>query len=323
MIKINPSKIKMWSQIGSRATFGLVALEAANQEKNLIIMTSDVSTSAGLARFKKQYPEQFLDVGISEQNLIGVAAGLSSEGVNVITTTFSPFQVLRCCEQIKVNLGYMKIKVCLVGLASGVVLGNLGYTHCSIEDMGILRSIPNITILSPADCTETAKAFESMLRYKGSVYLRLTGGTNNPIVYNDDYSFEIGKSIKLREGDDCTIFATGTMVNVSLKAADILAEKNIKAEVINMHTIKPIDKLQIEISAKKNKKIFSVEEHSVYGGLGSAIAEVLVEQEIRPKLIKIGLKDDYDTEGDYKFILEQNGLTPELVVKKILAEHKT
>jgi transketolase len=217
----------------------------------------------------------------------------------------------------------MKIKVCLVGLASGVVLGNLGYTHCSIEDMGILRSIPNITILSPADCTETAKAFESMLRYKGSVYLRLTGGTNNPIVYNDDYSFEIGKSIKLREGDDCTIFATGTMVNVSLKAADILAEKNIKAEVINMHTIKPIDKLQIEISAKKNKKIFSVEEHSVYGGLGSAIAEVLVEQEIRPKLIKIGLKDDYDTEGDYKFILEQNGLTPELVVKKILAEHKT
>jgi transketolase len=321
-MEIDQKKIKMWSTIGSRATFGMALLEMSKSVKDLIVLSSDVSTSAGLDRFRKTQPEKYVELGISEQNMIGVATGLAAENFNVVTTTFAPFQTIRCCEQIKVNLGYMKIKVCLVGLASGVVLGNLGYTHCSIEDMAILRSIPNITILSPADCTETAKAVESMLRHKGSVYLRLTGGPNNPIVYNDDYSFEIGKSIKLREGDDCTIFATGTMVSVSLKAADILEKKNIKAEVINMHTIKPIDKLQIEISAKKNKTIFSIEEHSIYGGLGSAIAEVLVEQEIRPKLIKIGLKDSYDIEGDYKFILEQNGLNPELVAKKILVEHK-
>jgi transketolase len=320
MIKISPDKIKMWSQIGSRATFGLAVLEIASQEKNLMVMTSDVSTSAGLARFKKQHPEKYLDVGISEQNLIGVAAGLSSEGYNVITTTFSPFQVLRCCEQIKVNLGYMRIKVCLTGIASGVVLGNLGYTHCSIEDIAVLRSIPNITILSPADCTETAKAVESMIKHENSVYLRLTGGSNNPIVYKEDYNFEIGKSIKLREGEDCTIFATGTMVSASLKAAEILTKKNINAEVINIHTIKPIDKLQIENSAQKNKIMFSIEEHSIHGGLGSAIAEVLVEQNTRPKLIKIGLKDGYDIEGEYEFILKQNCLTPDLIAERVLKE---
>ena len=146
---INERDIKTWSQIGSRATFGLACLEIGKKEKNLIVLTSDVSTSAGLDRFKRQLPNQYIDVGISEQNLIGVASGLSSEGFKIITTTFSPFQTLRCCEQIKVNLGYMKNKICFTGIASGVVLGTLGYTHCSIEDMAIIRSIPNISVVSP------------------------------------------------------------------------------------------------------------------------------------------------------------------------------
>ena len=139
------NNIKLWSNLGMRATFGLIALELAKQHPELIITTSDVSTSAGLDRYKKKYPDKYIDVGIAEQNLIGVSAGLSSEGFKVISTTFSPFQTLRCCEQIKVNLGYMKHKICMVGLASGLVLGNLGFTHCSIEDVGSLRSIPNIT----------------------------------------------------------------------------------------------------------------------------------------------------------------------------------
>ena len=151
MIDINTKKIDMWSKIGSRATLGIAILEIEKNLKNLCVVTCDVSTSAGLDRFRKQKPDKYLDLGISEQNLIGVASGLSSEGFDVITTTFAPFQTLRCCEQIKVNLGYMKSKVIMVGLASGLVLGTLGYTHCSIEEVGVLRSIPNITIISPAD----------------------------------------------------------------------------------------------------------------------------------------------------------------------------
>ena len=174
---LNSKNIKLYSSIGSRATFGMIALELIKERKNLMVLTSDVSTSAGLDRFRKNHSKNYLEVGIAEQNLIGLAAGMASEGFDVITTTFSPFQTLRCCEQIKVNLGYMKEKVIMVGLASGLILGNLGYTHCSIEDIGVLRSIPNLTILSPADCGETAKCIYAAIEHKNSVYIRLTGGS--------------------------------------------------------------------------------------------------------------------------------------------------
>ena len=147
---INERNIKLWSTIGSRATLGMAALELAKTKDNLMILTCDVSTSAGLDRFRKVFPDKYLDLGIAEQNLIGVAAGLASENFNVITTTFAPFQTMRCCEQIKVNAGYMKHKICMVGIGSGLALGTLGYTHCCIEDIGVLRSIPNLTIISPA-----------------------------------------------------------------------------------------------------------------------------------------------------------------------------
>ena len=148
---INARNIKVWSTIGSRATLGIAAIELAKEIDELMVLTCDVSTSAGLDRFRKTYPEKYLDLGIAEQNMIGVAAGLASENFNVVTTTFAPFQTMRCCEQIKVNLGYMSQKVCMVGIASGLALGTLGYTHCCIEDIGVLRSIPGIVIISPAD----------------------------------------------------------------------------------------------------------------------------------------------------------------------------
>ena len=150
---------------------------------------------AGLDRYRKSYPNKYLDLGIAEQNMIGVAAGLASENYNVITTTFAPFQTMRCCEQIKVNLGYMKQKVTMIGIASGLVLGTLGYTHCCIEDIGVLRSIPNLTIVSPADSLEVVKALEELINYDHPAYLRITGSSNNPIVYKKDYDFSIGKSI--------------------------------------------------------------------------------------------------------------------------------
>ena len=305
-----------------RATFGLVALELGNKFDNLMILTGDVSTSAGLDRFKKKFPNKYLDVGIAEQNLIGIGAGLASENFKVITTTFAPFQTIRCCEQIKVHLGYMKHKMCMVGLASGLVLGTLGYTHCCIEDIGILRSIPNLTIISPADSGETAKAVLASLEHKNSVYIRLTGGANIDQIYEDDYDFKIGKSITLKKGKDISIFSTGTMVKVALDCSKILSKNNIDAEVVNTHTIKPIDSNKVNESAKKSRLIVSIEEHNVIGGLGSAIAECLVGIENSPEQIFFGINDSYSEGGDYNFLKEKFNLTPDFISKKIISKLK-
>lgn len=318
---INERNIKIWSTIGSRATLGIAALELSKSVKDLMVLTSDVSTSAGLDRFRKTCPDKYLDVGIAEQNLIGIASGLASENFNVITTTFAPFQTMRCCEQIKVNLGYMRQKICMVGIASGLALGTLGYTHCCIEDIGILRSIPGITIISPADSLETVKALEAAVKSENPTYLRLTGSSNNPIVYKNDYDFKIGKSITIKEGKDITIFSSGSMVYQCLEASKLLEEKNISAKVINMHTIKPIDKDAIK-DACKSSMIVSVEEHNIIGGLGSAISEYKSTIKESPKQLILGIKDIYGKGGDYKFLKDKHRLTPEKIVEDILLNYK-
>ena len=305
---INEKNLKMWATIGQRATLGIAALELAKENDNLIVLTADVSTSAGLDRFRKTIPEKFVDVGIAEQNLIGIATGLASEKYDVVTTTFAPFQTMRCCEQIKVNLGYMKYKVCMVGLASGLVLGTLGFTHCCIEDIGVLRSIPNITIISPSDSLETIKALQSAIKLDGPSYIRLTGGSNNSIINNEDYDFKIGKSINLCEGDDVFIFCNGAITKECLLAANELKKENIHCNVTNMHTIKPIDKEAI-LKASNSKLIVSVEEHNVIGGLGSAISEFNSSLNNSPPQLFLGIKDTYTAGGSYLYLKEKNGLT--------------
>ena len=292
------------------------------KKKNLIILTADVSTSAGLDRFKKKFPDKYLDVGIAEQNLIGIAAGLSSEKYDVLTTTFAPFQTMRCCEQIKVNLGYMKQKIIMIGLSSGLVLGNLGYTHCCIEDMGVLRSIPNITIISPADPAELAKALIASFDYENSIYIRLTGGSNVAQIYKEDYKFEIGKGIKIISGEDLTIFSTGMMVKVALDVSDILKKSNINAEVVNMHTIKPIDKKLIKSAVKKNKPIFTIEEHNCIGGLGTSVSECIAKLGNAPKLKMFGVNDTYSGGGDYEYLKDHFGLNAKSISKKIILSLK-
>tara|TARA_A100001015_G_C14985045_1_gene711145 strand:- start:6 stop:968 length:963 start_codon:yes stop_codon:yes gene_type:complete len=314
---IDERNIKMWSTIGSRATFGIAALELAKKINNLIVCTCDVSTSAGLDRFRKSFPDKYFDLGIAEQNLIGVAAGLASEGYNVVTTTFAPFQTIRCCEQIKVNLGYMKQKVCMVGIGSGLALGTLGFTHCCIEDIGVLRSIPELDIISPADSLETVKALEAAVKSEKSTYLRLTGSSNNPIIYSKDYEFKIGKSITLKEGKDIIIFCAGAITKNCLIAAEILKEKNISAKVVNMHTIKPIDK-EILNKSQNLKLIVSVEEHNIFGGLGSAIAEYNSTLKNSPKQLFLGIKDVYGKGGTYNYLKEKHRLDPEKIVEDIL-----
>ena len=322
MIEINKKKINLWSSVGSRAAFGLATLEIEKKIEDLYVVTSDVSTSAGLDRFRKQMPHKYVDVGISEQNMIGVASGLASEGFKVITTTFSPFQTLRCCEQIKVNLGYMETKIVMVGLASGLVLGSLGFTHCSIEDIGVLRSIPNLTIISPADSLEVVKSLEASINHKNSVYIRLTGGSPSPSVYHEDYKFEIGKGIKLTDGNEVVIFSSGASVYECLEAAKELEKESISTSVINIHTIKPIDK-EIIISESKSKKlIVTVEEHNTIGGLGSAVAEILSNKGQNSRLINLGIKDSYSKGGSYNFLKNLHGLSSEKIKESIVTNLK-
>jgi len=313
---LDKRKATTLSRIGSRAAYGMTLFQLAEDYDDLMVMAADTSTSAGLDRFRKTYPEKYFDAGIAEQNAMGIAAGMASEGMTVALSTFAPFQTMRCCEQIKVNLGYMQHKVLFTGLASGVVLGTLGYTHCCIEDLAIMRAIPNITVVSPADCGETAKAVEAALNHHQSVYLRLTGGSPNPPVYTEDYDFEIGKSVTLRTGKDIAIIATGSMVHPSLKAAELLSEAGIDAAVINMHTIKPIDGDAIAEQCANTQLLLTVEEHTVIGGLGSAVAEAKAPIKGAPPQIMLGIADSYAKAGDYSDILTHYGLTAEGIADK-------
>ena len=313
------NNIKLWSNLGMRATFGLIAMELVKKYPDLMITTSDVSTSAGLDRYKNKYPDKFIDVGIAEQNLIGVSAGLSSEGFKVISTTFSPFQTLRCCEQIKVHLGYMKHKICMVGLASGLVLGNLGFTHCSIEDIGSLRSIPNISIVVPSDPFELFKALNAAIEHKNSVYIRLTAGANSKIINAKDYEFKIGKAVEILPGKDVAIIGCGNILGNCLEAASILREKKIQCSVVNMHTIKPIDKETITDIAKENKLIVTVEEHNVIGGLGSSVAEALSGERNNCKLVRVGINDFYSSGGSYEYLKDIYGLSVEKIIQTVLS----
>ena len=279
-----------------------------------MIVTADVSTSAGLDKFRKNYPDNFIDVGIAEQNMIGVATGLSRNGFQVITTTFSPFQTLRCLEQIKVNLGYMNEKIIMVGLASGLVLGPLGFTHCSIEDIGAIRSIPNIKIISPSDGLETTKAIIASIK-DSSIYIRLTGGAPAPIINKTNYNFEIGKSVNLIEGRDLAIISNGAILSECYAASEILKNKNISCKLINMHTVKPLDENTLKVF-KKFKYIFTVEEHNVIGGLGSAIAE-FSNLKTDNRLVRIGVDDLYSKSGSYHFMKKINNIDADSIVETI------
>lgn len=317
---IDKKKINLWSKMGSRATFGLSLMDIVKEIEDLMIVTCDVSTSAGLDRFKRTYPENYIDVGIAEQNMIGIATGISLFGNRVITTTFSPFQTLRCCEQIKNNLGYMNSNVKMVGLASGLVLGTLGFTHASIEDIGALRSIPNINIISPADCTETVKSIYSSLNNSSPTYIRLTGGQLNNPVYEEDYNFEIGKAIRLKKGKELAILASGTRVYDAVLASEKFYEQNnFQVSVYNFHTIKPIDKITIEKILKEHNYLVTVEEHNIIGGLGSAVSETLAELDKgNVKLFRMGVKDFYPQGSDYIDLLKLLNLDKDGIYNKIV-----
>lgn len=324
MLEINAKSARQWSRLGSRGVFGQAILSIGDQYEDLMVLSADLGNSSGLDRFINSYPDKFLNVGIAEQNLIGVAGGLAKEGYNVFATSFAPFIAMRASEQVRMNLGYMNMNVKAVAIGSGVSMAFLGNSHYGIEDAAVMRAIPGMTVVCPADCAEIVKTVYAAAEFNGPMYIRLTGAVNNPPVYTEDYDFTIGKSIKLREGDDITIVATGSMVYQSLEATKCLEESGISAEVINMHTLKPLDHAALDNAFSHSRLIVTVEEHSVIGGLGSAVAEYKAGLAGTPPQLILGLPDIWGKTAEYNYLLEKYGLVGSKIAQSIsdfLAKH--
>jgi transketolase len=323
MIEINKLSSLTLSKLGqSGATFGIGLLEANKHVENIIVISADMSRPAGLGRFINQFPGQFFNVGIAEQNAVGMAAGMSSEGNNVIVTAQAVFITMRSFEQVRQYFGYMKLNVTLIGIASGFGLTFFGNTHYSIEDISLMRSIPGMTVLSPSDAGQAAKMIVSALKLNTPVYIRHTGAMNCPIIYKEDFNYEIGKAIKVKEGIDITIFATGLMVSNAIKASELIEMNNISVRIIDVHTIKPLDCNSIK-ECFSSKLFVTIEEHSIIGGLGSAISDFLSESANHPPLLKLGVSDCFSHPGEYEYLIRQNRLDFESIAEDIFLKYKT
>ncbi len=319
MLTINAANARLWSILGSRGTLGVAMLDAAAGNEKLMVLTADLGVTAGLERFRARYPDKFLNVGIAEQNMFGIAAGLAKEGYNTFTTTFSNFCTMRAYEQVRLNLGYMQLNIKSIGMGGGMAMGQFGNTHYGIEDLALMRAVPGLTVVAPADGGEIIKTIQALMQYVGPVYVRLTGVMNNPVVYTEEYEFMIGKAVTLREGTDISIFACGTMVYESLVAAKKLQEQGVSASVINMHTIKPLDKATVDRACSSTKLLVSVEEHGPISGLGGAIAEYTAQRGGAPRQLFIALPDVFGKNGEYKYLLKKYGLTGDQIADRISA----
>ena len=311
------SNIRTWSMLGSAGTFGQVAISLPEMNPETLIVTAELRNFSGLDRFATAYPDRLINVGIAEQNMVGLAAGLCNEGFSVFATTYATFAAARSADPVRVNMGYMGLGVKLVGLGAGFSVGVLGPTHISLEDIAFMRAIPNMTVISPADCVETAKAVQALSNYPGPAYLRLGGNVPHPVVYAEDYEFCIGKAIRLRDGEDITIVATGPVVYESLQAANLLEAQGLKASVVNMHTIKPLDTQILQEIYGTVRLLVTVEEHSILGGLGGAVAEHKSQFVMTPPQLIIGVQDYFPHAGDYRHLLTETGLTGSQIASSI------
>jgi transketolase len=299
----------------TRVAYGEALVELGEKDSNVIVMDADLSGSTKTAMFAKKFPDRFINVGIAEQDLMGTAAGIASTGKTVFASTFAMFAAGRAYEQIRNTIAYSKFNVKVCPSHAGVSVGEDGASHQAIEDIALMRVIPEMVVLCPADAVETKKAVEKAAEYKGPVYIRLAR-LATPIVFDENYEFEIGKISTVNEGTDVTIAAMGMMVGEAIEAAKILEKEGISARVLNVSTIKPLDKATILKAAKETKFIVTVEEHSVVGGLGSAISEYLAE-EYPTNIYKIGIYDRFGESGKGKELLEKFGLKAKNIVEKI------
>lgn len=321
-MNISAQDIQHFSRISSRGVYGRALTDIAQDCPCLKVLVADVMKASRLADFSQKYPDKFLNVGIAEQNMIGIAAGLASEGSTVFTSSFGPFASMRCFEMLRTQLGYMNLNVKVVGLMSGLASETSGNTHYGLEDLAITRSIPNMTVLSPADGLETYKAVVAAAEHQGPVYIRLTGINGFPAVYKEDYAFEIGKGIQVREGEHVAIIATGTMVHEALRAARALSKENISAAVFDMHTIKPLDTELLDNIFSRYRLVITAEEHFLAGGMGSAVAESQAGKRMRPPHLMLGIPDCFGKAGSFAYMLDQFGLTAPQIARRIAETYK-
>ncbi len=317
-MKVTPINIKTWSRLGQRgAFFGIAMPELADHTENLKLLTADLALLSGMDRFINRHADKFLNVGIAEQNMIGIAAGLAMGGDCVFATTYASFIAVRSLEQVRQHLSHMGCNVKLVGSAAGVTAAKSGISHWATEDLAFMRALPNMTVLSAADSLEAVKMAEYAASVDNPVYIRLSGGLNCPIVYEQDYPFTAGKLTCITEGESIAVIATGLMVNEAKKAAELLREKDINCAVYNMHTIKPIDEDSLAWIFDQYDMVVTVEEHQVTGGMGSAVAEYKATFARAPRQVMIGFHDTFTEAGSQRYVWEQAGLTAEQIAQRI------
>ena len=301
----------------TREACGRALLKHAEEYKNLVVVTADLMYPTKVDEFASNYPERFFNFGVAEQNMMSIAAGMASCGKIVFTTTFAVFATTRACEQVRTDIAYTNMNVKIIGTASGFSFGMGGVTHAAYEDVAIMRNFPNMTVVYPVDAMEAEKTVEAAIKKKGPFYIRVGRG-GEPVINKKDYDFEIGKGKIYRHGRDLTVIANGPMVFETLLASEILIDKyGIDIEIINMHTIKPIDKDMIIDSAKKTKNIMTIEEHNIIGGLGSAVAEVIAENCAGTRFLRLGIMDIFPIPGKPEELRRKYGLDQKSIAQKV------
>ena len=303
----------MGNKVATREAYGKALVKLSNLNDRVVVLDADLSKSTKTADFKTAAPERFINMGIAEGNMMGVAAGLATCGKIPFASSFAMFAAGRAFEQIRNSICYPRLNVKVCATHAGLTVGEDGATHQSVEDIALMRAIPNMTIINPVDAVETEAAILAIAEYEGPCYVRLGRLAVETVNDENNYKFEIGKGITLSEGNDVTIVATGMMVQLALKAKEELSKEGINAKIINIHTIKPIDCELLVKAAKETGAIVTAEEHSIVGGLGSAVSEVITEEFPVP-VVKVGIKDTFGESGKPDQLLEKYGLTVESIV---------
>ena len=303
------------NKIATRESFGKALVELGKGNENVVVLTADLAGATKTSLFEKEFPDRFINVGIAEQNMIGISAGLATTGKIPFASTFAMFAAGRAYDQIRNSVAYPKLNVKICGTHAGVTVGEDGATHQMLEDLSLMRSIPNMTVLCTSDDVQTKWAIKEMAKIDGPVYIRLAR-VATPVIYDENQKFEIGKMVQIGDGTDATVFATGVEVAEALKAKEELEKENINIRVVDVHTIKPIDREMIIKCAKETKKLITIEDHSVIGGLGTAVCEVLSE-EYPTKVVRMGMQDRFGKSGKAEQLLKYFKLDSQAIIEEI------
>ena len=300
-------------KIATRQSYGEALAEIGEQNKNIVVLDADLSGATKTSIFAKKFPERFFNIGISEQDMLTTAAGFSTCGKIPYVSTFAVFAAGRAYDQIRNSICYPKLNVKICATHSGITVGEDGATHQMLEDIGMMRGLPNMTVISPSDDIQTKWAIKEISKINGPVYVRLAR-LGTPVIYDENQKFEFGKMVQMGEGTVATVFATGVTVSVAIQAKELLEKEGINIRVIDVHTIKPLDEQMILKCAKETEKLISIEDHSVIGGIGTAISEVLCEKYPK-KLVKLGINDTFGCSGKAEMLMKKFELTPEKIIE--------